>query len=127
MLSRLTEKALGWVVLGLLVFLGIAIYQMPAETKSAIWSTIWRTVVWALFSATLPWSATLFMRRIVEAGTNWAGIGLIAGLTLVNVIAGLVLMTAWPSGGWGWAAVLGALAAAGTYNFLVAEYLGERQ
>lgn len=124
-LGRLSEKVLGWIALAIVVLVGIAVYQMPADTKAAIWSGIWRSIVWVIIAAAVPWSATLFIRRILEISTNWAGIGLIAGLTLVDLIAGIVLMTAWPSGGWTWAAALGALAAAGTYNFLVSEYLAD--
>ncbi len=122
-LGRLIEKVLGWIALAIVVLVGIAVYQMPGETKAAIWSGIWRSIVWVIIAAAVPWSATLLIRRILEISTNWAGIGLIAGLTLVDLIAGIVLMTAWPSGGWTWLAAIGALAVAGTYNFLVAEYL----
>lgn len=124
-LGRLGEKILGWIALGVLVFLGIAVYQMPADTKAAIWSGIWRTLSWLAIVAAVPWSARLLIRRVLEAGTNWAGAALVAGLTLVDVVAGYALMTGWPASGWGWAALLGALALAGTYNYLVAEYLAE--
>lgn len=124
-LGRLSEKVLGYVALAIVVLVGIAIYQMPAETKGAIWSGIWRSIVWVVLAAGVPWCAALFIRRILEINTNWAGIGLVAGLTLADLILGIVLMTGWPSGGWTWAAAIGALAVAGTYNYLVAEYLAD--
>lgn len=124
-LGRLGEKVLGWIALGALIFLGIAIYQMPAETKQAIWSGIWRTLLWLALVAAIPWGSRLFIRRIVEAGTNWAGAGLIVALTLLDVIVGVALMSVWPSGPWTWAAALGAVALAGSYNYLVTEYLAE--
>jgi hypothetical protein len=34
-------------------------------------------------------------------------------------------MTGWPASFWGWGAALAALAVAGTYNYLVTEYLAE--
>ncbi len=124
-LGRLGEKTLGWVILGLLLFLGIAIYRMPAETKAAIWSGIWRSVAWVAIAAAVPWSAKLYIRRIIETGTNWASIGLLAGLIAVDIIAAALLMTGWPGGVWTWLAALGALAVAATYNYLVTEYLSE--
>lgn len=126
MVGRLAEKVIGWVALGGLVFLGIAIYQMPGETKAAIWSGIWRSAAWLVAAAAIPWSATLFIRRILEIGSNWAGLGLVAAFCVLDVVVALVLMTGWPDSGWAWAATLGALGLAGTYNFLVAEYLAER-
>jgi hypothetical protein len=124
-LGRLGEKTLGWIILGLLVFLGIAIYRMPAETKAAIWSGIWRSVVWVVVAAAVPWSAKLYMGRVLDAGTNWAGVALLAVLTAVDLLAGALLMTGWPGSVWTWLGAIGALAVAVTYNYLVAEYLAE--
>jgi len=124
-LARLSEKMLTWIGLALLVFLVIAIWKMPPETRAAIWSGIWRSVVWVVIAAAVPWSAKLYIRRILDARTNWAGAGLLAGLVAVDVIAALLLMTGWPGGVWSWLAAIGALAVAGTYNYLVTEYLSE--
>lgn len=125
-LGRLGEKVLGWIALALVVCGAIAVWQMPGETKAAIWSAVWRTAVWFGLSAGWPWTAQLCIRRIAAAETNWAGVGLIAALTLGNVVLALLLMTGWPAGAWGWISALSALALAGTYNFLVTEYLAER-
>ena len=125
-LGRLGEKVLGWIALGLLILLGVAIWQMGPEMRGRIIGGIWRTGVWLVIAGALPWSARLFIRRIVEIGSNWAGVILIASLTLVNLVAGLILMQGLPSGGWGWLAALTALAVAGTYNYLVTEYLAEQ-
>ena len=124
-LARLGEKTASWIILALIVILGIMIYQMPAETKAAIWSGVWRSVAWVAIIAAVPWSARLFINRIVEVGSNWAGVGLIAGLVVVDILAAVLLMTGWPAGAWSWFASLGALAVAGTYNYLVTEYLAE--
>ena len=125
LLARLGEKTASWVILALVVFLGITIYQMPAETKAAIWSGIWRTNVWLLIVAAVPWSARLYITRVLEAGSNWAGVVLIASLVAVDILVAVLLMSAWPAGAWSWFACLGALAVAGTYNYLVTEYLAE--
>jgi len=50
-LGRLGEKLLTWIGLALLVFLAIAIWRMEPETRAAIWSGIWRTVVWVAIAA----------------------------------------------------------------------------
>lgn len=124
-LSRVAERTLGWVALGAVALGGIAIYQMPAETKAAIWSGMWRTVFWFVFAAALPWVGTFFIRRLMQTGSNWAGVAWIAGLVAADVLVGVILMTVWPTGGWAWLAVFGVLAVAGTYNYLVTEYLAE--
>ncbi|MBL8880149.1 MAG: hypothetical protein JNG88_13605 [Phycisphaerales bacterium] len=125
MLSRIAERLLSWVALGLVVLLGVAIYQMPGATKAAIWSAIWRAVVWGLIVVATPWGARLFIGRILLFSTNWAGVLLLAGMFLVDICAGFLLMTGWPDGGWAWFGVIASLALAGTYNFLVAEYLAQ--
>jgi hypothetical protein len=124
-LGRLSERMLGWVALGLLIFLGIAIWQAGPEWRAAMWSRIWRTAVWLAIVGAVPWSAKLYIGRILELGSNWAGVVLLAGLVVIDVIAALLLMTGWPVGFWGWFAGLAALAVAGTYNYLVTQYLAE--
>lgn len=124
--GRLSERIIGWIALAGIVAAGIAIWQMDAQTRWAIWQTIWKTIVWLVVAAALPWSGRLFIGRLLELSTNWAGVGLIAGFTLVNAVFGMILLGGFPSGGWGWLAALAALSVVGTYNFLVAEYLAEQ-
>jgi hypothetical protein len=121
--GRLFEKILGWVALGLLIALGFAIYKIGPEV---VWNGFWRTVVWTGVVAALPWSARLFMGRLIEFGSNWAGFVLLAVLVLVDTVIGRALLQHWPISAWGWIAGLAAVAIAGTYNFLVAEYLSEQ-
>lgn len=125
-LARLGEKVLGWIALGLLILLGIGIWQMGPEGRGALWGGIWRTALWLIVATALPWSARLFITRLLEISSNWAGVGLIAALTLVNLVLGLILMQGLPNGVWGWLAALTALAIVATYNYLVAEYLAEQ-
>ena len=125
-LGRLSEKVLGWIVLGLLVLAGVALWRMGPEARSAIWNSIWRTAAWIGLAAALPWVTRLFVSRILAAGSNWAGVVLLAVLTVVDLVVGLILLGGMPSGGWGWTAALAALAVAGTYNYLVTEYLAEQ-
>ena len=124
-LSRLAEKALGWVVLGLLIALGVALWQMGPARRMAIWSAVWRTAAWVVIAGGLPWVTRFFIKRILAVGSNWAGAVLLVALTAVDAVAGLILLRGWPAGGWGWLAALAALALAGTYNYLVSEYLSE--
>lgn len=124
--SRLGEKVLGWIALALLIALGVAVWQTPAATKAAIWSTAWRTAAWLALAALAPWATRPFMRRLVDAGTNWAGIAVLATLTAFDLVAAFALMSSWPGGGWSWFLCLGLLALAGVYNYLVAEYLAEQ-
>lgn len=126
MIGRIGERVLSWAAFGLLVLLGIAIYRMNPETKSAIWGGAWRTVVWLILAAALPWVSRLFVRRLLAVGSNWAGAALIGALTVVDLVAGLLLMGGLPQGGWGWLAALAALGVAGSYNYLVAEYVAEQ-
>lgn len=125
MLGRLSEKIIGWVALALIVGLGVAVWQMPAETKGAVWSGIWRSAAWLGIAAIVPWSARLFIRRVLEVGENWAGVALLAGYSAADIVAGIMLMTVWPTGGWSWFGCFALLGLAGTYNYLVTEYVAE--
>ena len=125
MLARLSEKAFGWVILAGIVALGFAIYQMPSETKWTIWNGIWKSIVWVVLAAGLPWSARLFLSKVAEFGSNWAGVVLLGVFVTIDLVVGLLLMGGLPSGGWGWTAALAALLLAGTYNYLVTEYLAD--
>lgn len=124
-LGRVGERVLSWIALALIVAGGVAIWQMGPAARGAIWSGIWRTTAWVVFAAAVPWASRLVIRRVMEAGTNWAAVALLGALLVLDIVAALVLMTAWPSGGWGWMACLGALALVGTYNYLVTEYLAQ--
>ncbi len=126
MLSRLGEKVLGFIALGLLVGIGIAIWQMGPGGRAAVWAGIWKTIAWLALAAALPWIVRVFVTRLLAIGSNWAGIGVLAALVVVDLAAGLALLGGWPAGGWGWLASLAALAVAATYNFLVVEYLAEQ-
>ena len=92
-LGRLGEKALGWIILGLLIAIGIAIWQMDPVLRTSIWQGIWRTIFWLAIAAALPWSAKFFISRILAAGTNWAGVGLLAALLAVDLGAGLLMLS----------------------------------
>ncbi len=123
--GRLGEKILGWIALALIVGIAYGIWQMEPETRAAIWKGIWTTIAWIAIVAGLPWLARFFMKRIMELGSNWAAFGLVGALVLLDVIAGLVLKGL-PEGGWFWFFSLAALAVAGTYNYLVTEYLADQ-
>lgn len=124
-LGGVAERVLSAIAFVVLIGIGWSIYQMPAATKHAILAGIWYTALWVILVAALPWSTKLFVRRLLELGTNWAGLALIAGFTLVDLVVGAVFLGGLPAGGWSWLASLGAIAVAATYNYLVAEYLAE--
>lgn len=125
-LGRLGEKVLGWLALAALLGLGFAIYQMGPQARGAILDGAAKTLFWIVLCAALPWSSWFFIRRLLAFGTNWAGFALLAGFLLIEVLVGLYLLGGPPAGGWGWLASLAAVAVAGTYNFLVTEYLAEQ-
>lgn len=125
-LGRLGEKILGWIALLLLLLLGYGVYRLGPEGRGAILSATGRIVLWIVIAIALPWVTRFFIRRVLEVGANWAGLALIAALTLIDIVVGLILMGGWPAGFWGWLVALAVVAAAATYNYLVAEYVAER-
>lgn len=125
-LARVGERILGWIALALIIGAGVGIYMMGADGRTALWNGIWRSAVWLAIAAALPWTARLFITRIAEVGSNWASLALLAGYTLINIISGVILLTAWPGSGWSWFAALAALGVVASYNYLVSEYLAEQ-
>jgi len=92
-LGRLSEKVLGWIALALLILIGVAIWQMDPVLRTSIWQGAWRTVFWVVIAAALPWSARFFIRRVLDVGSNWAGVSLLAALLVVDLGAGLLLLS----------------------------------
>jgi hypothetical protein len=125
-LGRLTERIVGYVALGLIVLAGVALYRMGPAGRDALWQGAWRTAAWLAIAAVVPWMARLFIGRLVELGSNWAGVVLIAAFTIVDLLVGLLLIGGLPVGGWSWLAAVASLAVAGTYNYLVSEYLAQQ-
>ncbi len=103
-----------------------ALWRMGESGRAALWSGIWRTIAWVVIVAGLPWALRPFMKRLMEQGTNWAGAAAVGGLVLADIVVACLLMTVWPASFWGWVAALAVLGAAGTYNYLVLEYLSEQ-
>ncbi|MBN2447898.1 MAG: hypothetical protein JXO22_14290 [Phycisphaerae bacterium] len=125
-LGRVGERVLSWIALGLVALAVFGVIQMGPVARGAVLSAIWRTGLWLVIVAGLPWIGQLFIGRLLEVGTNWVGVILLAVLTLIDIIAGISLLTAWPVGFWTWFAMLAILAVAAVYNYLVAEYLAEQ-
>ncbi len=125
-LGRVGEKVLTGIIFALLIVLAVGVYRMGPEARGAIISGIGRTLVWIGIAALLPWSVRLFIRRLIEIGQNWVGLALITGLTVIDVVVGLILIGGLPAGGWGWFSAVTALGIVATYNYLVCEYLADR-
>lgn len=125
-LARVGEHLLKWVGFLAIIALALGIYFMGSSGRAALWAAIWRTTAWLVFVAALPWLSRLFIRRLLEVGSNAAGAGLLAGLIAADILVGALLLTAWPGGFWSWLAAIAAVAVAGAYNYLVAEYLAEQ-
>ena len=126
LLGKLGDKVLTMVAVALVGLGAYALYAMGPAGRGALWTGIGHTIAWLVIAAALPWSAKAFIGRILAVGSNWAGLAVIAGFTLIDLLAGRLLMGAWPAGGWAWLASLAALGIAGSYNYLVTEYVAEQ-
>lgn len=124
-LGRLGEKILGWIALGVLILIGVWIYWIGAAGRDELWNWIWRTALWLALVAAVPWTAKLFIQRILELSSNWAGAGVLAVFTALDVVVGALLVLRWPTGWW-WLATLALVGVAGVYNYLVTEYVSEQ-
>jgi hypothetical protein len=125
-MSRISERVISWVVLALIVAAGIGIWQMGPELRQAWLTGLWRTLLWLVIAASVPWLGWVAMPRLLELGSNWVGVALLAVWLLLDVVAGVLLLTAWPASWGAWLAVLALLGVALAYNYLVSEYLAQR-
>ncbi len=126
LLGKLGDKILTMIAFALVLLGAYALYRMGPEGRGALWTGITHTIAWVVIAGAIPWSSKAFVRRLLAVGSNWAGVAAIAAFTLVDLVAGRILMGGWPASGWGWVASLAALAVAGSYNYLVTEYVAEQ-
>lgn len=126
LLGRFLDHIVGWIGF-LLVALGVlALWQIGPDGRGALLSGLGRSAFWLAVVVALPWSAWWYIHRLLEVGSNWAGLALLVGLTSIDILLGVVLLTAWPASFWLWLVVLCLVGAAAAYNYLVAEYLAQR-
>jgi hypothetical protein len=125
MASRIVERLLSFLAIALVVALGVWVYRLGPDGRQAVWSAAWRGVVWLAIVAAAPWSGRVFIRRLLEMGSNWAPLAFLGVVLIADVMVGVLLLTAWPASAWGWLLALGALGVAGSYNYLVAAYLAD--
>ncbi|MFH1746763.1 MAG: hypothetical protein ABIG44_06925 [Planctomycetota bacterium] len=124
--GRLFEKVITWVVLAILLCVGFTLYKLGATGRQALMDALWKSTLWILVVAALPWSFQLFKARILEMGVNWVGLVVLGAFVLVDIIVGLILLGGAPPGLWPWLATLAVLGLATAYNFLVTEYISEQ-
>jgi len=101
-------------------------WQLPAESKQAIWTALKLGLLWIGFAAVLPWALFFVPPLVLRAESNLAGVAVLLGYLALDVLAGLWL-AGWQVGSAaGWAVLILGFLAAGVYNFLVSEFVASR-
>jgi hypothetical protein len=85
-----------------------------------------RLLAWLAVVGGLPWATAFLIRAAADTHSNGPMAGLVAGYTLIGLIAAWVLLGFTVGGAWGWSVLLLAVLAGGLYNFLVCDRLGEQ-
>ena len=101
-------------------------WQLPAESKQAMWDALKHGLIWVGFVAVLPWATFFVPPMLVRADSNLISALALAGYLLVDVVAALWL-AGWTVGGaLAWLVLILGFGCAGVYNLVVCEYLAGR-
>ncbi len=130
MIAGLAKFVGAKVLTAVLVVVGIMIviwyWQLPAESKQAIWTALKLGLLWIGFAAVLPWALFFVPPLVLRAESNLAGVAVLLGYLALDVLAALWL-AGWQVGSAaGWAVLILGFLAAGVYNFLVSEFVASR-
>ncbi|MBN1345635.1 MAG: hypothetical protein JXQ73_23285 [Phycisphaerae bacterium] len=107
------------------ILAGIWFWRHPEDLR-ALWGVIRLTLAWLGFVAILPWALFFIPPRVVKAESNVASAVMLIGYLLVDVLVAFWL-AGWHVGGTlAWVVLLAGFLAAGVYNFIVCETIGER-
>ena len=124
-------KGIGGKVIGGVVFLGvvvagIAFYQAGPEGRRAFFDSSGKIVGWTLIVALLPWVLFPLVTRVARRESNEAAGLLVAGITLVELVA------LWWMFGWGVGNAIAvaffvvAALLAGVYNLLACDWIADK-
>jgi hypothetical protein len=101
-------------------------WQLPPESKQAIWTAIQHALLWIGLVAALPWGLFFLPAIAVRAESNLASAGLLLGYLVFDVVAAFWL-AGWQVGSTAaWVVLILGFLAAAVYNFLVCELLAGR-
>lgn len=124
-------KYVGGKVLGAVVFVASAMaliwyWQLPPESKAAIWEALRDGLVWIAFVTVWPWALFFVPAVAVRAESNLFSALMLLGYWAADIFVALWLAGWRVSGALAWAVLSVGFLAAGVYNFVVCEYLACR-
>lgn len=104
----------------------ISWWSLNGDERSQIVDSVGRITAWTALVVAVPWAGVLLIVRVSKVGSNAAGVGLVAGMTL-SEMALLGWLLHWHvAGAAAWTGMLvgGLLAAA--YNLLACDWIAEK-
>src|SRR4028118_12136 len=126
MIQMIAKGVLGGVIaLGVIVG-AISWFQLTGDQRSAAIGTVGRLIAWVLVVLLLPWATYFITTAVARRESNAAGVLLVAGYTIADILAGALLL------GTGWtgttAAIVGVvgLLIAVAYNILACDWIADR-
>lgn len=124
-------KYVGGKVLGAAIFVASALiviwyWQLPPESKNAIWLALRNGLIWIAFAVTLPWALFFVPAKVLRMESNAASAVMLAGYLALDALMAFWMAGWHVSGVIAWGVLIVGLLAAGVYNLLVCEYLAER-
>jgi hypothetical protein len=130
MIAGLAKFVGSKVLTAVLVVAGVMVliwyWQLPPQSKQAIWTAMKLGMVWIGFAAVLPWALFFLPAVVVRLQSNLVSAVLLLGYLGVDVVVGLWL-AGWKVGSAaGWVVLLLGFLGAGLYNFLACEFLASR-
>ena len=130
LLSWLGRSAANKVLTAALVVGVVAVliwwFALPAESRDEAVHAAKMTLLWVLIAAALPWGLFFVPPMVVRMGSNAASSVMLAGYSVVDVLAAVGLMDWRVTGALGWGAILLGFLVSLVYNYAVCDALGDR-
>jgi hypothetical protein len=130
MIAGLAKFVGSKVLTAVLLVIGIVIviwyWQLPPESKQAIWTSLKLGLLWVGFAAVVPWALFFVPGLVLRAESNLVSAAVLLGYLALDVLAALWLAGWKVSSTAGWCVLILGFLAAGVYNFIVSDFLADR-
>lgn len=103
----------------------IAYYDLSPDERQAMWHGIGHVALWVGLVLVLPWATYFVTTATTRRESNAAGMLLVAGYTIIDATA-LILLAGVPAGTFLILATVFGLLVALTYNLLTCDWIAER-
>lgn len=101
-------------------------WNLPDESKAAMWDTASGTMTWIGIALSLPWATFFIPARVVRVESNSASAVMLAGYFLADAGAAFWMAGGTPDAAWKLGVMIVGLLAVAAYNMFACNFIAER-